>query len=178
MHEAQEIDIRGTCILGSQEARTQGTFTNYFVLRYALIAFCGIANEHSAKISRLSDADYRTFLDAMWKGVRSAGNTRTKSGQVPRLLIDIEYKPGVEFQYGRLADYIKAKAAQEKAQKEWSSFSDYKIDLDILIGKFSEYKGKISQISYEISPDLQLVSPIPVEWKKLSLDESKTISEG
>lgn len=178
LHKAQEIDIRGTCILGSQESKTQGTFTNYFVLRYALIAFCGIANEHSAKLSHLSNNDYRAFLDAMWKGIRSAANTRTKSGQIPRLLIDVEYKPGVEFQYGRLTDYVKLRASQDKPEKEWSTFSDYKVDLSILMSRLAENKDKIAQISYEISPDIQLVSSIPVEWKKFSLDETKTISEG
>src|SRR5206468_9975007 len=61
-HNAQEVDISGTSVFGSDQEKTQGTFTTYYALRYALIAFNGIANQHSAKVSRLTDADYDTLL--------------------------------------------------------------------------------------------------------------------
>lgn len=64
-HEAQEVDIHGTSVFGSAEEKTQGTFTTYFGLRYALIAFHGVANEHSANLSQMTDADYDTLLDAI-----------------------------------------------------------------------------------------------------------------
>jgi len=54
LHNAEEVDILGTSILGSGEEKTQGTFTSYYGLRYALIGFSGIGNEHSAKISKTS----------------------------------------------------------------------------------------------------------------------------
>src|SRR5208283_3792103 len=90
-HKAQEVDINGTSVFASLEKNTQGTFTTYYALRYALICFHGIANQHTAKVSRLTDADYEILLKAMWYGVRSAANTRTKRGQVPRLLISVVY---------------------------------------------------------------------------------------
>ncbi|MFZ4790891.1 MAG: type I CRISPR-associated protein Cas7, partial [Candidatus Competibacteraceae bacterium] len=62
LHEAEEIQIQGTSVFGSDEEKKQGTFTNYAALRYALIAFHGVANEHSAKKSRMTDADYDTLL--------------------------------------------------------------------------------------------------------------------
>ncbi len=77
-HEAQEVDINGTSIFGSDVEKTQGTFTTYFALRYALIGFNGIANQHT-RVSRMSDDDYNTLLKALWYGVRSAGNTRRPS---------------------------------------------------------------------------------------------------
>jgi len=106
LHQAESIDIHGTSIFASDETKSAGTFTTYFGLRYALIGFSGVANEHSAEISRMTDDDYDLFLTALWHGVRSAGNTRTKVGQIPHLVISIEYKPGEEFQFGRLHDYV------------------------------------------------------------------------
>jgi CRISPR-associated protein Csh2 len=108
-HNAQEVNINGTSVFASSEEKTQGTFTTYYALRYALIAFNGVANQHSARMSRLTDTDYDTLLRAMWYGIRSAGNTRTKRGQVPRLLINVVYKPGEEFQFGNLMDYLELK---------------------------------------------------------------------
>ena len=169
LHQAQEVDIHGTCIFGSQEGKTQGTFTSSFVLRYALIGFSGVANEHSAKISRLSDVDYEVFLKAIWNSVRASGNTRSKSGQVPRLLVNVDYKPGVEFQYGRLSEYVKLVSASSKPEKEWNSPADYRVDLALLAQRLDAQKEKIDRISFSISPDVQLEKPIPADWKNMEI---------
>ena len=39
LHQAEEVDILGTSVFGSDEGKTQGTFTSYYGLRYALIGF-------------------------------------------------------------------------------------------------------------------------------------------
>ncbi len=72
LNRAEEVDIAGTSIFASAEEKTQGTFTTFYGLRYALIAFNGVANEHSARLSRLTDADYDQFLTALWKSVGSS----------------------------------------------------------------------------------------------------------
>ena len=139
-------------------------------LRYALIAFHGIANEHSAKFSRLSDADYSQMLDAMWKGIRSMGNTRTKRGQVPRLLISITYKPGVEFQFGNLMDYITLSSDSGKPEKEWASTADYKLDLGLLIKRVAERADKIASVGFCLSEDSITAQKLPSHWIDLQLD--------
>jgi CRISPR-associated protein Csh2 len=170
LHQAEEVDIHGTSIFASGEEKTQGTFTTYFGLRYALIGFSGIANEHSAKISRLSDDDYELFLKAMWHGVRSAGNTRTKVGQIPHLLISIEYKKGEEFQFGRLHDYAKLQAVNKKPEKVWALPADYKIDLSTLIERINGQKARIEKIRYDKSSDIQLIEDLPGDWVKLDVE--------
>lgn len=158
-HEAEEVDIHGTSVFASAEDKTQGTFTTYFALRYALIAFNGVANEHSAKLSRMTDEDYDTLLKAMWNGVRSAGNTRTKYGQVPRLLLSVNYKPDSEFQFGNLADYVSLRKAADKPEKQWASPEDYVADISKLKERLAGQADKIASISYCVSPDLS-VSPL------------------
>lgn len=171
IHKALEVDIHGTSIFGSDDAKTQGTFTTFFGLRYALMAFHGVANEHSAKISRMTDNDYSDLLNAMWKGVRSAGNTRTKRGQVPRLLISIQYKEGVEFQFGNLMDYLKL-SSNEKPEKEMKGPSDYKLDLSLLVKRIHQHQDKIDSISYCVSPDVHFSEHyIDNTWIDLNLDE-------
>jgi CRISPR-associated protein Csh2 len=164
-HAAREVDIHGTSVFGSAEEKTQGTFTTYFGLRYALIAFHGVANQHSAKLSRMSDEDYDELLTAMWYGVRSAANTRTKRGQVPHLLLSVEYKTGEEFQFGRLSDYISLAPRNGKAEAEWSSPDDYVIDLSVLAQRLSAQMPRVQRIRYCISPDVS-VQPRPgsKEW--------------
>jgi CRISPR-associated protein Csh2 len=170
MHDAESVDIHGTTTFGSDEGKSQGTFTTYFALRYALIGFNGVANEHSAKISRLTDQDYNELLKAMWKSVRGSGNTRTKVGQVPRLLISVVYDKDVEFQFGNLSDYIKLIPENSKEEKVWSSPQDYIVDLSLLKKRLSTYSDKIDSISYEISPDVKLNAEIPSDWTSLAID--------
>ena len=176
LHKAEEVDIHGTSIFASAQERptgekvTAGTFTTYFGLRYALIGFSGIANEHSAKISRLSDDDYELFLKAMWHGVRSAGNTRTKVGQIPHLLISIEYKKGEEFQFGRLHDYMKLQAVNAKPEKAWASPADYKIELSTLIERINGQEAKIEKIRHDKSSDIQIAGDIPKNWVTLDVE--------
>lgn len=172
LHRAQEVDIHGTSIFASVEEKTQGTFTTYFGLRYALIGFCGVSNEHSAQLSRMTNADYEDLLIGMWKGIRSAGNTRTKVGQVPRLLISVEYNPGIEFQFGNLLDYVALKPLNEKKEEEWSSPADYLVDLTKLINRLNEHKNKIAKIRYCVSPDINFTdNGKPADWwKKYLID--------
>ena len=171
LHKAQEVDIHGTSVFGSSEEKKQGTFTTFFGLRYALIGFNGVANEHSAKLSRMNDKDYEELLKALWRGVRSAANTRTKVGQVPRLLISVEYNPGIEFQFGNLIDYVKTEASNAKPAKEWSSPDDYMVDISKLLERLGEKMDKVAIVRYEKSPDIKFKKePDWSKWSKLEID--------
>ena len=167
-HPAREVDIHGTSIFGSDDAKTQGTFTSYFGLRYALIAFHGVANEHSAKLSKMTDTDYDDLLKGLWYGVRSAANTRTKRGQIPQLLLSVEYKPGEEFQFGRLSDYVKLSPRNNKDEPlDWASPEDYFVDLSILMQRLKTQAPRIARVRYCVSPDVTLTAGFTVaEWEK------------
>lgn len=178
LHKAEEVDIHGTSIFASGEEKTQGTFTTYFGLRYALIGFSGVANEHSAKISKMTGEDYDFLLKAMWQGVRVCGNTRTKVGQIPHLLIDIKYKRGEEFQIGRLHDYVKMEAGKDKNgkakdEKKWASPEDYKLDMSLLINRLEEQKGRIEMVRYAKSSDIQFTEDLPSDWQDLDVENLK-----
>ncbi len=170
LHKAEEVDIHGTSIFASDIEKTQGTFTTYFGLRYALIGFSGVANEHSARISGMSDEDYEYLLKAMWHGVRVSGNTRTKVGQIPRLLIDIAYSEKEEFQFGRLHDYVKMVATNGKKEKEWASPEDYKLDFTLLIKRLDEQKDRISKVRYAKSSDIQFAEDLPSDWETFDIE--------
>lgn len=156
LHAAQEVDIRGWTTFASTQDKRGHAPTEHFVLRYGLVGFGGIANEHSAAKMRLTDEDYSELLRALWNGVRSAGNTRTKAGQVPRLLVSIVYKPGSEFQLGRLLDYAMLSPANGKPPETWAGPLDYVMDLSILRDRLGRYAHHVERIEYDKHPDLQL----------------------
>lgn len=156
LHKAQEVDIRGWTTFSSTGTERGYAPTENFVLRYGLVGFNGISNEHSAKVSRMTDKDYDSLLEALWKGVRSAGNTRTKMGQSPRLLFGITYKSGAEFQFGTLLDYISVESANGKPEEEWSSPNDYTVSLKKLRERLDRYSHHIERVEFCVSPDVTL----------------------
>jgi len=168
LHPAEEISIKGTSTFGSDEGKAQGTFTEYACLRYALVGFSGVANEHSARLSRLREDDYGELLRALWNGVRSAANTRTKTQQSPRLLVDVRYRTGTEYQIGNLINYVKPKG--EGDPRRWSSCADYTIDLARLGEKLAAAGDRVESVRYAHESDLQ-ISNVPPSWTLTSLDD-------
>lgn len=174
LNRAEEVDIAGTSIFGSSEEKTQGTFTTFYGLRYALIAFNGVANEHSARFSRLTDDDYEAFLNALWKSVGGAptANTRSKVGQVPRLLVDVTYKPKSEFQFGRLMEYVSVKAKDAKPEAHLASTQDFMLDISRLVERLGH--GHVASVRCAIHPDLETSPKIPESWEQFDPDAAKT----
>ena len=173
LHQALEVDIAGTSTFASKEENRQGTFTTYHALRYGLIGFNGVANEHSARLSQLTDADYERFLGALWRSVSGAptANTRSKMGQVPRLLVDIAYKPGSEFQFGCLINYAKV-VPRDKAESAIASPDDYVIDLGRLADRLTH--PCVQRVRCALHPDIRC-EPGTLPWEPWDLDR---IAEG
>jgi len=178
LHPAEELLIRGTSTFTSGEKkdgsdRDQGTFTDYACLRYGLVGFSGVANEHSAALSRMTDADYDKLLGALWNGVRAAANTRTKTQQSPRLLVDVRYRPGVEYQIGNLITYAKLSARGDKTDpRHWSSCDDYALDLTRLVAKLDAARAadRIEAVNVTREPDLNVTTELPAWWTTRGLD--------
>lgn len=171
LHEAEEVMIKGTSTFGSDEKKSQGTFTEYACLRYALIGFAGIGNEHSARLSRMSERDYEALLRGLWNGVRAAGNSRTKMGQAPRLLVDVRYRPGCEYQIGNLIQYVRPVAAQGLPARQWASCADYRLDLGPLVAKLDAARERIGEVRWTRESDLQLQGEVPASWRPIDLDD-------
>jgi CRISPR-associated protein Csh2 len=110
--------------------------------------------------------------------VRSAANTRTKVGQMPHLLISLEYKPEEEFQFGRLHDYVKLTAAQDKAEKAWSSPQDFQVDLGLFLERVESQKKRLENVRCYKSADIQIAQNLPESWQSLDLENfTKQISK-
>lgn len=178
LHPAEELIIRGTSTFTSGEKkdggdRDQGTFTDYACLRYALIGFSGVANEHSAALSRMTEGDLTKLVGALWNGVRAAANTRTKTQQSPRLLVEVRYKPGVQYQVGNLINYVKPVSTREgEDPRRWASCDDYALDVTRLVAKLGEAHaaGRIDAVHVTRDSDLTLRGELPSWWTSTPLD--------
>lgn len=110
MHQVKLEHIKGTGAFSSGEGKDQKTFRQEYVLPYSLINFYGVINDRAAQVTGLTEADVGILLSAMWEGTKNL-LSRTKVGQMPRILLRIAYqKP--DFYIGGLDKLITFESAK------------------------------------------------------------------
>jgi len=159
---AGPIFVKGTTVMPSKEAKGQGTFTEAYILPYSLICFYGIINENAAQHTRLTGDDIDSLLDGMWNGTKNL-ISRSKAGQMPRLLLKVNYKER-NYHIGDLDKLIKLKS--EKRDEEIRDISDVVLDVSELIKTLNENKDKIESI------DLKVDNRLNVDFSGLDRDIS------
>lgn len=183
LHKVEDILIRGTSVLPSTEMKAAGTFTETWILPYALICFYGIINEEAAKLTKLTEEDINILLDGIWNGTKNL-ITRSKIGQIPRLLIRVIYIKDY-FHIGDLDKQIKLLDNEGKevdrdgkSGKSLRNISDVKVDLTSLIELLKANKDKIRKICVEADNEVMFrVSSQEVKGKKDLLNVMKGIEE-
>lgn len=159
--------IKGTTVMPSQAGKAQGTFTEKYILPYSLIVFYGIVNENLAKVQKipLTEKDVDYMLEGIWHGTKNL-ISGSKFGQVPRLLLQVIYKPDSYFYIGELDKRIKL--ISEIEAEKIRDISQVKIDITDLTKTLFENKDKIEKTRYKIDERLKLVK----EGKDTSLKEA------
>ncbi|BDG48936.1 MULTISPECIES: type I-B CRISPR-associated protein Cas7/Csh2 [Parageobacillus] len=151
LHAVKLEYIKGTGAFASGSRMMQKTFREEYVLPYSLIAFYGVINEAAASYTKLTEEDVQLLLDAMWNGTKNL-ISRSKVGQIPRLLLRVVYKEK-HFHIGELDKYISLHS--EKVDEEIRDVSDYTLDTAPLIRAMEKQKEKIERV--EIKTDDRLV---------------------
>lgn len=145
LHSVRMQHIKGTGAFASKAGATQKTFREEDILYYSLISFCGVINENAAKHTRLKKDDVVLLKDALWNGTKGL-ISRSKFGQMPRLLLIINYNQP-NFFIGDLDNMItldKGKLRDEELRKP----EDYKIEIGQLLEKIEENLDKIENIEF------------------------------
>ncbi|BBE30404.1 type I-B CRISPR-associated protein Cas7/Csh2 [Tepiditoga spiralis] len=165
LHQVELQHIKGTGAFASKQGTKQNTFREEYILPYSFIAFHGIINETAAKHTSLSEEDVDLLLDGMWNGTKNL-ISRSKFGQMPRLLIKVDYKEKGYF-IGDLDKYIKIKT--EKLENKIRKLEDFTLDISKLLEVFEEEEEKIDKISYKVDKFLNIIGEIPSTWEKLEI---------
>ncbi len=155
LHKVNVMHIKGTGAFASKAGKGQKTFREEFVLSYGLVGFYGIINENSAKYSDMTEKDKSILLDAIWNGTKNL-ITRSKVGQVPRLLVDIEYKEKL-YHIGDLDHLIKTAIDKNILQNEIRDITEIPLDMSDLKNKLINNKDKIESINYAVDDRLILL---------------------
>jgi len=160
LHRVKLEYIKGTGAFASTSGKEQKTFREEWILPYSFIAFHGVANENTAKETKMTDKDLEYLKKGMWEGTKNL-ITRSKNEQMPRLLIEVVYKDGVHSHIGELHRYIKLET--EKADEEIRSTDDFVLNIDRLLEVLEEEAEKIEKVLYRIDRNLKLSKPLESE---------------
>lgn len=150
VHKVEYNEIKGTGAFTSKEGNSQQTFRTDYILPYSLISFYGMVDNGLAKISQLSEEDYKLFIDIMWDSIKSMC-TRSKVGHTPRILIDIEYSGN--FFIGELDKYIVYKRKIDDYSIR--SIKDFHIDFVNLSNIINENIDKIERVTVKLNDMVQ-----------------------
>lgn len=146
LHKVEIEHIRGTGAFASTDGKTQKTFREEYILPYSLIAFYGAINENAAKTTNMTDDDVEKLLKGIWNGTKNL-ITRSKFGQTPRLLLQIEYSEN-NFFIGDLNNKISLKHTID--DKKIRNINQVKLEYNKLKENLSKNKEKINKIRYKI----------------------------
>jgi CRISPR-associated protein Csh2 len=139
------VFVKGTTVMPSKEGLGQGTMTETYILPYSLIAFCGVINENAAKYTKLTTEDIGLLKEAIWKGTQGL-ISRSKYGQMPRLLLVINYSEP-NFFIGDLDNLIQLSKGNLR-DEELRKPEDYKVEIGKLLEKVRGNKEKIDNIKF------------------------------
>jgi CRISPR-associated protein Csh2 len=153
LHRVKMVFMKGTTVMPSDKTSKQGTFTEQYILPYSLIGFYGVINENAAKTTQLTNNDVNSLIDGLWNGTKNL-ISRSKVGQMPRLLIKITYKD-TNYHIGDLNALIR-KANNEISDEEIRDISQLPLDVSSLIEVLSSNKAKIDHIEYSIDPHVRI----------------------
>lgn len=142
LHRVTMKHIKGTGAFASKEGSKQATFREEDILPYSLILFYGIINENAAKHTHLTEDDVKLLLEGTWNGTKSL-ISRTKAGQVPRLILKVNYSKE-NYHIGDLDKMLKL--TTEMPHENIRGTEDFKIDISNLVGKLAAEKNSIRDI--------------------------------
>jgi CRISPR-associated protein Csh2 len=142
LHRVTMMHIKGTGAFASKEGSKQATFREEDFLPYSLISFYGIVNENAAKHTHLTEDDLKLLLEGIWNGTKSL-ISRSKAGQVPRLLLKVNYSKE-NYHIGDLDKMLKL--VTEMPHENIRDTIDYQLEISELVKKLAAETGSIKDI--------------------------------
>jgi len=131
-----------TSVIGTQDEKRQGGFDlDDHRLKYALVGFHGLVDEHGAGDTNLTEADVRRLDTLCWRAIKNQTITRSKVGQEPRLYLRVEYADE-RFHVGGLTHYLDT-AEDDDAAREYRTVRDVTLDATALLNRLDEHAERI-----------------------------------
>ncbi|MGO9386679.1 MAG: type I-B CRISPR-associated protein Cas7/Csh2 [Methanobacterium sp.] len=144
MHKVEMKHIKGTGAFASGKDKKQKTFREEYILPYSLISFYGVVNENAAEKTLMTEHDEELLIEGIWNGTKNL-ITRSKFGQMPRLLLNVTYSAKNYF-IGDLDKKLKIEHNLDD-DKMLRSIDELQLDVSELITALESDLNKIESIS-------------------------------
>ncbi len=175
LHRIELNFIKGTGAFADKydekNKKAQFTFREEWIVPYALIAFHGVANEYAAQTTHLTEDDLNLMVEAMWNGTKDL-ITRSKFGQMPRLLLRIVYKEGADFYIGELDKLVKWVPENGLREEQVRDITQGTLEVEELLKALEKHRDRIDRVEIAIHERLK-TNPELVEALKAKLGEEK-----
>lgn len=152
-HKVSITSLGHSFSMSSGKDKGQGSLATEYIVPYSFIEVNGIINENAAIETKLTEDDVTLLLEGLWNGTKNL-ITRSKFGQMPRLLLKVKYKED-NFHLGDLGKLVKL--VSDKNGVELRGISDFKLDVTDLIKTFDQNKDKIEEVSFKLDSNLILI---------------------
>ncbi|WP_435078608.1 type I-B CRISPR-associated protein Cas7/Csh2 [Halococcus sp. AFM35] len=134
-----------TSVIGTQEGKEQGGFDlDDHRLKYALIGFHGLVDEHGAEDTNLSEDDVERLDTLCWRSIKNQTITRSKVGQEPRLYLRVEYADE-RFHIGGLTHDLDTVGNDDDA-RSYRTVRDVTLDATGLLDRLKDHDDHIERI--------------------------------
>ncbi|HHY00509.1 MAG TPA: type I-B CRISPR-associated protein Cas7/Csh2 [Methanothermobacter sp.] len=152
LHKVEIKHIKGTGAFASGEGKQQKTFREEYILPYSLISFYGVINENAAEKTLMNDEDESLLIDGIWNGTKNL-ITRSKFGQMPRLLLKVTYNDKNYF-IGDLDKKIKIEHDLND-EKKLRNIEEVFINISDLIIILKMNLNKIESLNVKVDPSVR-----------------------
>jgi CRISPR-associated protein Csh2 len=134
-----------TSVIGTQDEKRQGGFDlDDHRLKYALIGFHGLVDEHGAEDTNLSGADVRRLDTLCWRAIKNQTITRSKVGQEPRVYLRVEYADE-RFHIGGLTHDLDT-TGDEADARAYRNVRDVTLDATDLVDRLDDHVDRIERV--------------------------------
>jgi len=146
-----------TSVIGTDDEKEQGGFDlDDHRLKYALIGFHGLVDEHGAEDTNLMERDVRRLDTLCWRAIKNQTITRSKVGQEPRLYLRVEYADE-RFHVGGLTHDLDTVGDDETA-REYRTVRDVTLDATDLLDRLDDNADRIATVRVVADGALDVVA--------------------
>lgn len=145
LHEVELVESNSiTSHFSSESKNEQGAIGKDYRLYYSLVGFHGVVSGMRAEKTNLKEEDLKLLRSALKKAIPMLA-TRSKIGQYPRFILQVEYSNKETF-IGDLRDYVQVKSDLE--DKKIRDIDDYILDISQLLDRLKNTAEDINKIYY------------------------------
>jgi CRISPR-associated protein Csh2 len=160
LHRAKAELVQGTAAFATKDDSEQRSFRNEYIVPFALLGVYGIANQYSSQETGATETDIDKVSEGLWNGTINL-ITRSKIGHVPRLLLEIIYKPGFAGAAGSLDEKLALQSVEGNTLTEDQELAirhprDYILDISLINTRLGQLANQIEQVKIWLDNELQV----------------------